>query len=131
MKASVSRSNSQFGFHTDSVSNREHRQRSYQRVFDERKRPIRGLWVRNGRYYAQLAILNEDTGETKVRRVPLEGATTPAQARSKMEELRVETTSGHAVRNGKNLLGGFPAGLQRGEGGRVRQRQGAGKRAGI
>ena len=90
MKATVSRSNSQFGFHTESVSNREHRQRSYQRVFDERKRPIRGLWVRNGRYYAQLAILNEDTGERKVRRVPLEGATTPAQARSKMEELRVD-----------------------------------------
>ena len=94
MKASAGRSNSQFGFRTESVSNREHRQRSYQRVFDERKRPIRGLWVRNGRYYAQLAILNEDTGERKVRRVPLEGATTPAQARSKMEELRVDRRKG-------------------------------------
>jgi len=48
MKATVSRSTSQFGFHTESVSNREHRQRSYQRVFDERKRPIRGFddkWI--------------------------------------------------------------------------------------
>jgi len=39
----------------------------------------------------QLVILHEDTG---VRRVPLEGATTPAQARSKMEELRVDRRKG-------------------------------------
>jgi hypothetical protein len=35
---------------------RKHRTAPYQRVMDERKRPIRGLWVRNGRYYAQLTI---------------------------------------------------------------------------
>src|SRR5438128_6599734 len=90
MKATVSRSNSQLSVRTEPVRNREHRHLTYQRVFDERKRPIRGLWIRNDRYYAQLAILNESTGQTKVRRVPLEGTTTPAQARDKMEELRVD-----------------------------------------
>jgi hypothetical protein len=65
LKASVSGNNSQFSVHTESVPHREHRRLRYQRVFDERKRPIRGLWVRNGRCPAQLAILNEATGETR------------------------------------------------------------------
>src|SRR6266567_5507494 len=90
MKASVSRGNPQLSVRTEPVRNREHLHVTYQRVFDERKRPIRGLWVRNGRYYAQLSILDEGKGAIKVRRVPLEGATTPAQARDKMEELRVD-----------------------------------------
>ncbi len=61
---------------------------------DERKRAIRGLRVRNGGYYAQLTIEDEHTGQKKVRRVPLEGATTPAQTRQKFEELRVNRLKG-------------------------------------
>jgi integrase len=38
---------------------------------DGRKQPIRGLWVRNGRYYAQLRFEDSASGETKARRVPL------------------------------------------------------------
>lgn len=38
---------------------------------DGRKQPIRGLWVRNGRYYAQLRFEDGTSGETKPRRVPL------------------------------------------------------------
>jgi integrase len=44
---------------------------SFAKVFDARKQPIRALWVRNGRYYAQLKVENPITGEKKTRRVPL------------------------------------------------------------
>jgi hypothetical protein len=39
---------------------------SFAKVFDGRKQPIRGLWVRNGRYYAQL-IENTITGVKKTK----------------------------------------------------------------
>jgi integrase len=42
------------------------------KVLDGRKQPIRGLWVRNGRFYARLNIENTTTGIKKTRRVPLE-----------------------------------------------------------
>jgi integrase len=67
---------------------------TYQRVKDERKRPIRGLWIRNDRYYAQLTLVDEHTGQKQVRRVPLEGATTPAQANEKFQELKVDRRKG-------------------------------------
>ena len=38
---------------------------------DGRKKPIRGLWVRNGRYYARLNVENPLTGAKKTKRVPL------------------------------------------------------------
>jgi integrase len=44
----------------------------YQKVRDGRKRPIRGLWVRNGRYYAQMTVKDPNKGTKSVRRVPLE-----------------------------------------------------------
>jgi integrase len=43
----------------------------FAKVLNGRKQPIRGLWVRNGRYYARLAIEDGNTGERMVRRVPL------------------------------------------------------------
>jgi integrase len=52
------------------------------------------LWVRNGRYYAQLTVEDEYTGRKQVRRVPLEGATTPAQARQQLENLVVNRRTG-------------------------------------
>ncbi|MEI6193658.1 MAG: integrase [Verrucomicrobiota bacterium] len=79
---------------TQIVRTRQHRTTPYQRVMDERKRPIRGLWVRNNRYYAQLTVADEHTGLKQVRRVPLEGATTPAQARKQLEELLVNRRKG-------------------------------------
>lgn len=33
-----------------------HRRGSYQKVLDARKRPVRGLWLRNGRFYARVAL---------------------------------------------------------------------------
>ena len=44
---------------------------SFAKVLDGRKQPIRGLWVRNGRYYAQLRFEDGTSGEKKPRRVPL------------------------------------------------------------
>jgi integrase len=44
---------------------------TFAKVLDGRKQPIRGLWVRNGRFYAQLAIEDGATGQKSVRRVPL------------------------------------------------------------
>jgi hypothetical protein len=36
-------------------------------VLDQRKRPIRGLWERNGRYYAQITVEDVNTGLKRVR----------------------------------------------------------------
>jgi integrase len=44
---------------------------TFAKVIDGRKQPIRGLWVRNGRYYARLNVENPVTGIKKTRRVPL------------------------------------------------------------
>lgn len=79
---------------TQIVQKRQHRTAAYQRVVDERKRPIRGLWVRNNRYYAQLTIEDEHSGQKKVRRIPLEGVTTSAQARQKLQDLLVNRRKG-------------------------------------
>ena len=44
---------------------------TFAKVVDGRKQPIRGLWVRNGRYYARLSVADGNTGLKAVRRVPL------------------------------------------------------------
>ncbi len=95
MQSKASQSNDQIAVSDQPVvRGRVQRLATYQRVHDERKRPIRGLWVRNGRYYAQLTLEDEHTGEKKVRRVPLEEACTPAQAKEKLEDLRVGRRKG-------------------------------------
>jgi len=66
MKAieSVSRAN------TVAAMRQSHAQ-EFTKVLDGRKQPIRGLWVRGGRYYARLTVENPITGEKATRRVPL------------------------------------------------------------
>jgi integrase len=71
------------------VRSHQHRRHQYHKVYDERKRPLRGLWLRNGRYYAQLTLEDMESGLKRVRRVPLEGVTSAAQARDKLEEFKV------------------------------------------
>jgi hypothetical protein len=44
------------------VRRRQSHEANFAKVFDGRKQPIRGLWVRNGRYYAQLKIENPIRG---------------------------------------------------------------------
>ena len=55
------------------VSPNQHRRTAYSKVMDKRKCPIRGLWERNGRYYAQLTVEDQITGIKQVKRVPMEG----------------------------------------------------------
>jgi integrase len=68
---------------------------SFAKVFDGRKQPIRGLWVRNGRYYAQLKIENAITGIKKTKRVPLvdkdsNPVATVAQAVAELKRLQTQ-----------------------------------------
>jgi len=65
-----------------------HRSATYQKVLDGRKRPIRGLWIRNERDYARLAVADPNRGAKSVRRVPLPKATTVAQAVAEMRRLQ-------------------------------------------
>lgn len=72
------------------LNKRPHQPATYQQVLDGRKQPVRGLWVRKGRYYARLAVPDPDTGVTQVRRIPLETATSDAEARAALERLRTQ-----------------------------------------
>lgn len=70
-----------------------HRRYPYQRALDGRKQPVRGLWVRNDRYYAQLRIAQD--GRSAPRRVLLTNSdsspcSTVAEAKQAMERLRVQ-----------------------------------------
>jgi integrase len=76
------------------VSSKQHRRTTYSKVMDKRKRPIRGLWERNGRYYAQITVEDQVTGIKRVKRVPLEGVTTDAQAVAKLQELLTQRRKG-------------------------------------
>lgn len=62
----------------------------YRKVFDARKRRIRGLWRRNDRFYAQLTIADPQTGKKQVRRIPLKDAETVPQAVEKYQDLLKE-----------------------------------------
>ncbi len=62
----------------------------YQKVVDGRKRPIRGLWQRNGRFYARLSIEDTQTGRKTVRRVPLVGVSTVAEATAALRKLETQ-----------------------------------------
>lgn len=61
----------------------------YQKVRDGRKQPIRGLWVRNERFYARLAIENA-AGVKKVRWIPLEGAKSVPEAVAALRKLQTQ-----------------------------------------
>jgi integrase len=68
---------------------------SFAKVLDARKQPIRALWERNGRYYAQLKVENPITGVKKTRRVPLvdkqnEPVKTAAEAREALARLQTQ-----------------------------------------
>ena len=75
----------------------QHRRSHYQKVLDDRKRPLRGLWIRNGRYYAQRTVEDPHSGKKQVRRVPLENVTTSAQARKALETMLVQRRKGETV----------------------------------
>jgi len=79
----------------NSGAQRQTHRASFAKVLDGRKQPIRGLWVRNGRYYAQLKIEHAVTGVKKTKRVPLvdkdnNAVATVAQAVKELERLRTQ-----------------------------------------
>ena len=74
-----------------------HQRYSYQKVLDGRKQPIRGLWVRNGRFLARITA--EDASGTKtVKWVPLgsdrERVETVAQAKDALRRLLTKRDEG-------------------------------------
>jgi integrase len=85
MKSNAMQSDTQTG--AESRGSIVHRQATYQKVFDARKRPIRGLWRRNDRFYARISVEDPTNGRKEVRRVPLEAAQTVAQAQAEMRRL--------------------------------------------
>lgn len=91
MKANASQSSSTSGSKT--VVSRQNHGGSFTKVLDGRKQPVRGLWQRNGRFYAQISVEEFATGTKRVKRVPLvnkEGAAveTVAQAITELNRLR-------------------------------------------
>src|ERR1051326_5045140 len=68
---------------------------TFAKVLDGRKHPIRGLWQRNARYYAQLTVFDPITGKDKVQRICLmdkqgEPVKSRADAVAVMESLRTK-----------------------------------------
>ena len=61
---------------------------NYQKVYDGRKRRVRGLWKRGDTFYAQLSLPDAD-GQRKVRRVPLE-ATSVAAASDELRRMVIK-----------------------------------------
>ena len=68
----------------------------YTKVLDGRKQPIRGLWKRNDRFYAQLTVEDHTTGKKAVKRIPLlddatkQPVSSVAGAVTAMERLKVQ-----------------------------------------
>ena len=74
----------------DESSKAARKKYAFHKVKDNRGREIRGLWIRNGNYYARLSVVNPKTGKKEIRRIPLEKATTVATARIALEDLKKE-----------------------------------------
>jgi hypothetical protein len=71
------------------VSSSSSRRHKYTKVCDNRKSPIRGLWRRNGSFYARITV-EDDCGLKSVKWVPLEKATTASEAQDEFRTLLVE-----------------------------------------
>jgi len=74
---------------------RQHATGGYAKVFDQRKQRVRGLWERNGTFYAQLTMAHPVSGLLVVRRTRLEDkngtpVTTLPQAIAVMNKLKVQ-----------------------------------------
>src|ERR1017187_6168627 len=90
MKAGASASSS-----TKESVGRDSHVATFAKVLDGRKQPIRGMWQRNDRFYAQLTIENPITGIKKVKRVPLvdkdsNPVQTVAQAMAELRRLQTK-----------------------------------------
>jgi len=91
----MKRSDTQTTTDKTKVSVSQHASAPYAKVFDQRKQRIRGLWQRNGTFYAQLTISHPITGKPVVRRVRLEDkdglpVSTVPQAIAVMNKMKVQ-----------------------------------------
>ena len=75
-------------WNSKSSQSRSSQRYSYQKVRDNRKHPIRGLWRRNSKFYARLTVEEAD-GRKKVQWAPITAAT-PAEAQAELRTLLVE-----------------------------------------
>jgi hypothetical protein len=66
-----------------------HSRFKYKKVLDGRKQPIRGLWERNGKFIARIAVEDAD-GMRRTRWVALDGAETIPQAQERLKGLHVD-----------------------------------------
>jgi len=81
---------------------------SFAKVKDGCKQPIRGLWIRNGRYYARLSV-EDANGQKAVHRVPLvnpEGnaVETVAQAVAELNRLKTHRAEGDLPKLGRTPI---------------------------
>ncbi|PYJ86914.1 MAG: hypothetical protein DME22_03300 [Verrucomicrobia bacterium] len=77
------------------IATRQSHGATFAKVVNGRKQPVRGLWRRGDRYYAQLTVEDPFTGQKKVRRVSLcnaegEPVQTVPQAIEEMQRLKVK-----------------------------------------
>ena len=83
----------------------------YQPVRNGRKQKIRGLWERNGKFYAQMTVKDPNTGKKKVTKIPLKMeengipryVATVAEAVAAQEKLKVQRAE-----NSLPVLGQMP-----------------------
>ena len=81
---------------------RQSRAFNFTKALHGRKQPIRGLWIRNGRYYAQLTFEDGHTGLKQTRCVPRldkeqNPVSTVPQAVEEMNRLRVKRSDKHRL----------------------------------
>lgn len=72
-----------------------HNTATFSKVLDGRKQPVRGLWRRGERFYAQLKVEDPNTGHRAARRIPLKDkdgnpVSTVAQAIAEMNRLKTK-----------------------------------------
>jgi len=99
---------------------------TFAKVLDGRKQPVRGLWQRGARFYAQLSVEDFSTGEKRVRRVPLvnsEGnpVETVAQAIAELNRLRTQRSDDTLPKLGRtptfaDYADAYLAGIKTGQG---------------
>ena len=92
MKQSATQTSSE---NTKIIERRKHARSGYAKVYDPRKRRVRGLWERNGTFYVQMTMPHPTTDLPTVRRVRLEDGegnpvATVAQAVAVMSKMKVQ-----------------------------------------
>lgn len=75
---------------------------SYSKVLDNRKHPVRGLWRRNGVFYARMTVEDQE-GKKKVAWIKL-AAASPAEAQTELRKVLTEREGNELRHVGKSPL---------------------------